>query len=167
MLVVQTVSVIKIIDDAGALVHFSTLASEPATQSPDPVAVLTANIRDLRSQLPTLSVPVPGLGDGTPSPTASVDTESSITSAILSLPSGVSAPGALTSALFNSSSSSYGDDASSFPTLSLSSGLFNSSSSSMPLLHFFIPSFPLLENSFHPMRSDGRDMLTMCATRHI
>ncbi|KAK3950090.1 hypothetical protein QBC32DRAFT_24291 [Pseudoneurospora amorphoporcata] len=132
VLVVQTVSVIKIIDDAGALVHFSTLASEPVTQSPDPVAVLTADVRDLGSQLPTLSVSVPGLGDGTPSPTASVVTESSITSAILSLPSGVSAPGALTSALFNSSSVSHDDGASSFPTLSLSSGLFNSSSTRVP-----------------------------------
>ncbi|KAH7633598.1 hypothetical protein B0T09DRAFT_94757 [Sordaria sp. MPI-SDFR-AT-0083] len=137
VLVVQTVSVIKIIDDAGALVHFSTLASQPATQSPDPVAVLTADVRDLGSQLPTLSVSVPGLGDGTPSPTASVDTESSITSAILSLPSGVSAPGALTSALYNTSSVSYDDGASTFPTLSLSSGLFNSSSSSTRIPSFY------------------------------
>ncbi|KAK3351614.1 hypothetical protein B0H65DRAFT_127234 [Neurospora tetraspora] len=132
VLVVQTVSVIKIIDDAGALVHFSTLASEPVTQSPDPVAARTAEITDLGSSLPTLPVTVPGLGDGTPSPTASVDTESSITSASLSLSSGVAAPGALTSAPFNSSSVSYHDGASSFPTLSLSSGLFNSSSTRIP-----------------------------------
>ncbi|KAL0467322.1 hypothetical protein QR685DRAFT_83775 [Neurospora intermedia] len=132
VLVVQTVSVIKIIDDAGALVHFSTLASEPVTQSSDPEAVLTAEVRDLGSQLPTVPVSVPQLGDGTPSPTASVDTESSVTSAILSLSSGVAAPAALTSAPFNSSSASYQDGTSSFPTLSLSSGLFNSSSTRIP-----------------------------------
>lgn len=134
-------SVIKIIDDAGALVHFSTLASEPVTQSSDPEAVLTAEVRDLGSQLPTVPVSVPQLGDGTPSPTASVDTESSVTSAILSLSSGVAAPAALTSAPFNSSSASYQDGTSSFPTLSLSSGLFNSSSS-MHMLPSFVSSFP-------------------------
>ncbi|KAK0635409.1 hypothetical protein B0T17DRAFT_40499 [Bombardia bombarda] len=74
VVVVQTVSVLQIIDDTGAVVSVSTILSDPVAQSlvENPSARVTADSDSVLAldALPTVSVPLPSVGDGAPSSTA-------------------------------------------------------------------------------------------------
>ena len=58
VVVVQTVSVLHIIDETGAIIDSSTLLPEPpVTQLPDVPAALTAGLSELENLLPTPTLP--------------------------------------------------------------------------------------------------------------
>ncbi|KAK0720447.1 hypothetical protein B0H67DRAFT_662716 [Lasiosphaeris hirsuta] len=132
VVVVQTVSVVRIIDDTGAVIGLSTLVPDPATELPDLPAAATAGLTDLDSELPSVSAPGSASGDGAPSSTSSAQSDLALSSSILSSLSGQET---LTSAPYSS------------PTnfSLLSTGAFNSSSSRFPTL--FGNSTALFSNS--------------------
>lgn len=57
VVIVQTVSVLHIIDEQGAVIGYSTLNPEPATQLAEPVAAATADLNALENLLPSPSLP--------------------------------------------------------------------------------------------------------------
>ncbi|KAK3359300.1 hypothetical protein B0T25DRAFT_93741 [Lasiosphaeria hispida] len=132
VVVVQTVSVVRIIDDTGAVIGLSTLLPDPATQLPDLPAAATAGLTDLDTELPSVSAPGLASGDGAPSATSSAQPDLALSSSTLSSLSGQET---LTSAPYSSSAG--------FPLLS--TGAFNSSSTRFPTL--FGNSTALFSNS--------------------
>ena len=112
VVVVQTVSVVHVIDETGAIIALSTILPDPVPQLPNPPAALTAGLSALDIALPSVTPSVDGLpSDGVGSALPSVSL----------LPG----DGSLTSSPFPSSST--------FPSLSPSGG-FNSSKDSPPPL---------------------------------
>lgn len=112
VVVVQTVSIVQIINEKGAVIGVSTLVPDPVTQLPDPQAAVTPLFNALDNALPTGLAPGVASPDGTPSPIIPDVPESTSSD---SLPS-ISSQESLTSAPLPT--------ASEFPTLS--SGIFNS-----------------------------------------
>ncbi|KAK3327187.1 hypothetical protein B0T19DRAFT_400083 [Cercophora scortea] len=124
VVIVQTVSVVHIIDDTGATISVSTILSHPVTKLPEsPSAGVTADSSVLANPLPSVSVSALAVGDGTPSPAASSQTDLIPTPASESVLSNLET---LTSAPFTSSSS--------FPTLSVGVGISNSTGRFPPSL---------------------------------
>ncbi|KAK3684773.1 hypothetical protein B0T22DRAFT_197644 [Podospora appendiculata] len=124
VVIVQTVSVVHIIDDTGATISVSTLFSDPVTRLPEaPSAGVTADSSVLANPLPNVSVSALAVGDGPPSSTASSQTDPIQTPASQSVLSNLET---LTSAPFTSSSS--------FPTLSVGVGVSNSTGRFPPSL---------------------------------
>ncbi|KAK3378213.1 hypothetical protein B0H63DRAFT_240348 [Podospora didyma] len=142
IVVVQTVAVVQIIDDTGAVISVSTVLSDPVTHPPlDPAAGVTAaGLSALGNALPSVSASGPlTSGDGAPSSAASAQTES----ASLSL---TSVPESVTSTPLSSSTA--------FPILS--SGVFNSSSARLPSL--FSNSTVLFANSTRSSSSSSTSL---------
>ncbi|KAK1760691.1 hypothetical protein QBC47DRAFT_12212 [Echria macrotheca] len=107
VVVVQTVSVVHIIDDQGAIIGYSTLLPDPVTQLADSPAALTAGLSALDIPVPSPTLP----GDVLPSSEATAPAGSPLPSLLSSL---------LSSETLTSAPSS---ESSAFPTLS---GGFNS-----------------------------------------
>ncbi|KAK3945090.1 hypothetical protein QBC46DRAFT_372720 [Diplogelasinospora grovesii] len=120
VVVVQTVSVVQVIDATGAPIGVSTIHSDSVTQSPKRTAAgVTLAVSALGNILPSVSLAGPAVGDGTPSSTGSAKSGSaSLTAPLSSLSS------TLTSVPFTSTTG--------FPTLS--AGVYNSSASRPPPL---------------------------------
>jgi len=99
VVVVQTVSIVHVIDESGAVIALSTILPEPATQIPNnQPAALTAGLPTLNNVLPSV---VPSADDGLLPAEASPPAGSVPPSDLMSLPLG---GGPVTSSLLPSSS---------------------------------------------------------------
>ncbi|KAM7195960.1 hypothetical protein V8F33_006411 [Rhypophila sp. PSN 637] len=132
VVVVQTVSVVHIVDGAGTVVGVKTIpySVTPPQSLKSPAGVTTVDFDILGiSTPPSVPVVTPSVGDGvSPLPTAPVATGAlpvSVSDSSLSLSSNSGSPsGSLTSAPFSSSTH--------FPTLSGTGGFFSSNSTRGP-----------------------------------
>ncbi|KAK5663113.1 hypothetical protein OQA88_6530 [Cercophora sp. LCS_1] len=98
VVVVQTVSVLHIIDEQGAVIGYSTLNPEPATQPVEPVAAATADLPALENLLPSPSLPGDVLPPSTETPALSGPGLSSLLSALVDTETVTSAPSSESSA---------------------------------------------------------------------
>ncbi len=121
VVVIQTVSVVHIIDEKGAVIDLSTLLPDPVTRLPDTPAVVTPLVTALDNALPSAPIDGPVSLDGAPSPIAPAQIESS-----LSLPS---------SSSYSGQESSTSTPLSVTTNSSLSSGVYTSASERPCLWH--------------------------------
>jgi hypothetical protein len=98
VVVVQTVSVVHVIDETGAVIEFQTLLPAPATQIPDQPAALTAGLPAANNVSPSV---IPAVEDVLPEGEAALPAGSVLPSEPVSLLPG---EGSVTSSPFPSSS---------------------------------------------------------------